>query len=86
MADLRSRGDLTEHLVEIDYTSYKGIRSLRHVIPHEIRFGTNDWHLEPQWLLVGFDTDRNQLREFALKDMHFWNPAPREAVALRESA
>jgi predicted DNA-binding transcriptional regulator YafY len=78
MADLRSRGDLIEHLVEIDYTNYQGMRSLRRVIPYEIRFGTNDWHLEPQWLLVGLDVDKGQFREFALKDMHFWKPAARK--------
>lgn len=64
--------------MEIDYTNYQGMRTLRRVIPHEIRFGTNDWHLEPQWLLIGFDVDKEQFREFALKDIHFWKPAARE--------
>jgi len=61
-----------EHKVIISYTNYKGISSVRNIIPKEIYFGSNQWHKEPQWLLKAFDLDKNADRNFAMADIHSW--------------
>jgi hypothetical protein len=60
--------------VIIDYTNYRGERSLRTVIPVSIDFSSNQWHTEPQWLLTAVDVDKCELRIFAMKDIHSWTP------------
>ena len=60
--------------VTIDYTNYRGERALRRVIPMGLRFGSNAWHKESQWLLEVFDEERQHVREFAMKDIHGWKP------------
>ncbi len=57
-------------VVGIDYTNYLGTRSLRLIVPISLRFGVNEWHTEPQWLLLAFDLDRQAEREFAVADIH----------------
>lgn len=51
------------------YKNYRGETGYRRAIPISIRFGVSDWHKEPQWLLLGIDTDKEAEREFALKDI-----------------
>ncbi len=58
--------------VQLDYTNWRDDRSLRLVTPHDISYGTNEWHREPQWLMQAFDHDKNSMRTFALKDIHSW--------------
>lgn len=58
--------------VVISYTNYKGISSVRKIIPKEIYFGSNQWHKKPQWLLKAFDLDKNAERNFAMADIHSW--------------
>jgi predicted DNA-binding transcriptional regulator YafY len=55
--------------LEFDYVNYKGEASHRQVHFERVRFGASPWHQEPQWLLQAFDLDKNESREFALKDM-----------------
>lgn len=67
--------------VALTYTNYRGETAARRIIPRSIRFGSTEWHPEPQWLLLAFDIDKQADREFALKD--FGAPASdvlREAV------
>ncbi|MDI9408721.1 MAG: hypothetical protein QM523_05695 [Candidatus Pacebacteria bacterium] len=59
-------------LVSIDYTNYRGERSFRKIIPVMVRYGSTDWHPEPQWLLDAFDVEKEAERSFALKDIHQW--------------
>lgn len=61
-------------LVVIDYTNWRGERSERIVAPKCISFGANEWHADPQWLLFAFDLKRGVFREFAMKDIHSWQP------------
>jgi hypothetical protein len=71
----------------IDYTNYRGERAWRHVIPLEIRFTSNEWHPEVQWLLTAFDVaeNKNAWRTFAMKDICAWqSAAPAEAVERSE--
>lgn len=60
-------------VVTFSYTNYKGILSNRSVQPIEIRFGSTEWHQDAQWLLKAFDLDKNDIREFAVKDIKNWN-------------
>ncbi len=62
-------------LVEIDYMNWRGERGRRTIYPLGLRFGSNEWHRDAQWLLVAQDTEKGELRTFALKDIHSWKPA-----------
>lgn len=62
-------------IVEIEYTNYRGVRKRYKIVPHEIRFGSNDWHKDDQWLLKAWDFDRSVIREFAMQNIHDWSPA-----------
>ena len=54
------------------YKNWRGEVSVRRVHPISVRFGTNDWHKEPQWLMLATDTGKNEEREFAMQDMACW--------------
>jgi len=54
--------------VTLTYTNWKGDTRPRTIIPKGLRFGSTNWHPEPQWLLLALDTEKHALREFALKD------------------
>lgn len=60
--------------VVIDYTNYKGERSLRKIIPFGIDFTSNLWHPKEQYLLFALDVEENTTRFFAMKDIHSWTP------------
>jgi hypothetical protein len=51
------------------YTNWKGETAIRTAVLHSVRFGSTEWHPEPQWLVMAFDTDKEGFREFAMKDM-----------------
>lgn len=55
--------------IEGAYTNYRGELSIRRIVPLRLWFGSNQWHTEPQWLLDGFDLDKQEERTFALKDL-----------------
>lgn len=55
--------------MSFDYVNYCGERGRRSVTMISIRFGSSEWHREPQWLMLANDTDRGEQREFAMKDM-----------------
>lgn len=55
--------------IEFDYTNWKGEESHRNVSVHEISFTSNEFHPIPQWIMTGFDIDKKQHRNFAMKDM-----------------
>jgi predicted DNA-binding transcriptional regulator YafY len=59
-------------VVTINYTNYKGQTANRKIVPHSIHFGKTEFHPQPQWLLTATDIDKNELRVFALKDIHSW--------------
>lgn len=51
------------------YRNYKGEEGYRRATPLSIRFGTSEWHKEPQWLMLGYDMENNKQREFAMRSM-----------------
>lgn len=58
------------------YRNWRGEVSQRRVRPLGIRFGSTEWHPEPQWLLRAVDLDKDEEREFAMRDIgvsgRFW--------------
>lgn len=73
---------MSQHIM-IDYTNHAGVRAVREIIPllNGIRFGSTDWHHEPQWLLDAHDVGKDDMRTFAMKDIHSW--APKESASGR---
>jgi hypothetical protein len=67
---------MTGATVTIDYTNWRGERAIRRVKPVRIRFGSNEWHREPQWLLYAVDVEKRALRAFALCSIHSWSSDP----------
>lgn len=57
------------------YTNHKGETAVRHVQPMGVRFGTSQYYLQPTHLLIAFDYDRHDKREFDLSKI---SPAPAE--------
>lgn len=51
------------------YRNYKGTEAMRRVRPISIRFGSNEWHKDEQWLMKAYDLENNKEREFAMRDM-----------------
>lgn len=66
--------------VTIDYTNHAGVRALREIVPVAtgFRFGSTEWHPELQWLLEAHDVAKDDLRTFAMKDIHCWHPDPQQ--------
>lgn len=58
--------------VTFSYKNYKGVTAFRHVEPLNIYFGSTEYHPEPQWLLYGFDIEKQEWRTFAMKDITQW--------------
>jgi predicted DNA-binding transcriptional regulator YafY len=56
-------------VVSFDYTNYRGEKSRRNVSPITLRFGVSDYHDEPQFLMIAYDRDKLEFREFTLRDM-----------------
>lgn len=61
--------------VELHYTNWRNITTKRMITPHRIFFGSNEFHKEPQWLLEAMDEYKQEIRYFAMKDIHFWKPS-----------
>jgi hypothetical protein len=60
-------------VVQIEYTNWRGEFGVRRIQPRSIRFGVSEWHKEPQWLLLAWDIDKKEDREFAFKDITHGN-------------
>lgn len=70
--------DLPEDLVsgahkprplKVMYKNWRNVISERFVLPLSTRWGANEWHPEPQWLMLAVDVRLGAPREFAMKDM-----------------
>ena len=66
---------MTEAIMEINvsYTNWRGVTSVRRVLLGEVRFGTTEWHEEPTWLIKAFDLDHPAQiwKEFELSKCDF---------------
>lgn len=65
----------TNTAVTFTYKNHHGVTSVRLVNPVMIAFGSNEYHPEPQWLLHGYDLNKEAERTFAMNDIKDWNPA-----------
>jgi len=63
------------NIVEIDYTSWRGIRRVRKIHPLHLIFSKNEWHTEMQWMLEATDIETGESRCFAMKNIHSWKPS-----------
>lgn len=71
--------------VEIDYTNHRGERRCRVIWPVALFWGTTRGHSKRQWFVSAWDVERDTRRDFALKDIHSWQPvAPKRAPAKGE--
>ena len=59
--------------IKFEYTNYKGIRSKRNIIPIKLIFESNQYYGDNKnlWLLMAFDIDKQDVRSFAVEDIHF---------------
>jgi len=57
---------------QIDYTNWRGERSVRVVIPLNMKLGSNEWHPEPQWMMLAHDVAKKADRWFAMSGIHSW--------------
>ena len=55
--------------IEFDYTNYRNISSRRKVNVLGIRWGVSKYYSTPQWLVNCFDLEKEEKREFSLKEM-----------------
>ena len=51
------------------YRNHRGVSGVRRMQPIGVRFGSTEWHPEPQWLLRAFDLDKDSEREFAMSEI-----------------
>lgn len=71
-ADERVEGAIPPPPVAIVYRNHRGVTGVLRVLPRVLRYGSSEWHPEPQWLLDALDVDKGQERTFALKDVLEW--------------
>lgn len=51
------------------YKNHKGHVSQRVCRATSVLFMSTEWHPEPQWIMTGFDFDKQAVRSYAMKDM-----------------
>lgn len=60
-------------LAKIDYVNWRGERATREIFPLRIEWCSNEWHPTPQWLLVAVDTQKAEIRSFAMSGIRGWS-------------
>jgi hypothetical protein len=63
----------------IDYTNWRGERSVRRVRPVTMFWGNTLWHPEYQYLMIALDVLKGERRTFAMKDIHSWGSIDEKA-------
>lgn len=58
--------------VKILYVNWEGEERVRTILPERIWYGKTEWHKEEQWLLHALDLEKNEYRDFAMKDVKKW--------------
>ena len=56
------------------YTNYKGETKWRNIIPKNYFYGETEYHKGKRWLLECFDTDKNDMRTYAVEDTSIFTP------------
>jgi len=60
--------------VKFKYKNYKSEVRQRIVIPIKIEYTSTEYHPDNQWILVGYDIEKADIRHFAMKDISDWQP------------
>ena len=68
-ADLRKAIEEAKE-IRFSYTNYLGETSERRVMPLNLYEGVREYHPDFQWLLLAQDSDKNEIRNFAVKYIH----------------
>ncbi|KKQ36374.1 MAG: hypothetical protein US53_C0055G0005 [Candidatus Woesebacteria bacterium GW2011_GWA1_37_7] len=55
--------------LKFEYKNWEGKNAVRKVEPIKIWFGKTQWHPKNQWFLKAKDLDKNEERDFALRDV-----------------
>ncbi len=61
-----------ENPIKVEYTNYRGEKSIRTIIPLNFFFGSNEYHTKDQWLLRVWDCDRQAERIYAAQEITRW--------------
>lgn len=60
---------ITKPVMEFGYTNYRGEHNNRRVSYVNIRYGSTEWHPKPGYLLEAVDLEKQETREFAIRDI-----------------
>lgn len=55
--------------ITFTYKNWKGETSERKAIVSDFSYGSNEYHKEPQFMILGFDVDKSAYRTFTTKDI-----------------
>jgi hypothetical protein len=56
-------------VIVFDYTNWKGETSKRKAMVKAFAYGSNEYHKEPQMMIIGLDLDKLKMRTYAILDM-----------------
>lgn len=62
--------------ITVLYKNWRGETAERKIIPLEVLFDKTEYHPEKQWLLRVYDLDKNDCRDYALRDIQKWTSFP----------
>ena len=55
--------------LKFEYINWEGKYAVRIVQPIKLWFGKTQWHPQEGWLLKALDLDKNEERDFSVKDI-----------------
>ncbi len=58
-----------EKPLKFDYINWEGKRAVRTVKPIKLWYGKTQWHPKEGWLLKAVDLEKNEERDFSVKDI-----------------
>ncbi len=56
-------------LLKFEYVNWEKKKAVRAVKPIKVWYGKTEWHPKNQWFLKALDLEKNEERDFALKDI-----------------
>jgi predicted DNA-binding transcriptional regulator YafY len=62
--------------IKLLYKNWRGESSERNIIPISIKYGSNEYHKDMQWLMRVYDLDKNDYRDYSLRDINEWIKIP----------
>ena len=71
-SDEKSLTPAVGKLFTIRYTNYRGETARRTIEFRYMWFGSTEWHPKPHFLIHALDIDKQQERDFAVKDIVEW--------------